>query len=367
MKNVQFRKYIDTMPEGLDPSFVGFGTSNLKVYSSFSKETKLNTSDVDLPRSYSYLSSSEELFLCLRSDDDKIVCKLSSHLFENVSKFKALNFLMYNLEIDKKILGISDLGEYSIYDQKNNSLRSMIHLSSAFFAGIDEVKTYPYDHFFNSNDEKAQRLVKLSFDVLNQESHLGLVNDPLKGSYYVESRADQIARATFSLLKKYDEERGDDFLNSATVKSWVAKGAQKSRDLVYKMEKNIPGINNYINFEEILNEAEFKSHPGTVFSLEKIRTKIQSSGVITNVYCFGELKDYLKNLTLITNIYNSLGIQVKVFENEEAVDENDFHTTLGEHNLSFSSQEISKEVLLSKNLDLVLKELNKNERFIAAL
>ncbi len=367
MKEMNFKRYIDAFPEGLDQSFCGFNSSSKKFYASFSHPTKLNFSDIELPKSYSYLSSAQELFLILKSDDEKFISKLSTHLFENVAKFKALNFLMFNFEITKEILGISDLSEYSIYDQKNNSLRSMIHIASAFFAGLNEVKTYPYDHYLNSSSESAKRLVSLSFDVLSKESHLGQVNDPLKGSYYVEARAGEIAQETFELLKEHESETIESFKSSGKMKSWMAYGAKSKRDQLFQMGKNISGVNNFINFEEILNESDYKSHSGSIFSLEKIRSKVQSSKITACIYCFGELKDYLKKLALVSNIYNSLGIKVEVLENTEHEQQSDFYTLIGNESKDYKAQEVLTEILLSKNLDLVLKELNKNKRFISSL
>jgi len=367
MKEVSFKKYIDTIPEAMDPTFIGFKSSSEKIYPSFSHVTSLSSSQEQLPKSYCYLNSSQELFLILKGNENKIISKLTSSLFENVAKFKALNFLMFNLGIEKDTLGISDLTEYSMYDQKNNALRSMVHIISAFFSGINEVKTYPYDYFLKTDSEQARRLVELSFDILKEESFLGTVNDPLKGSYYVENRARVIAQETFELLKKYEAQGLVDFKRFSEMKSWMALGAKAKRDEIYQMDKNISGVNNFINFEEKLDEKLLKDHFGAIFSLEKIRTKIQYSALSASIYCFGELKDYLNELTEVTNVYNSLGVKVEVSENSNTEVKSDFFTIIGNEDLKFDSQVVSTEVLTSKNLDLVIKELNKNKRFTSSL
>ncbi len=360
MQFTEFEKIFD-LPEGLSKENIGFRAKS--IYPAFLWETQFLESNTELsldPR-YSYLNSAQEIFCEIYANKEEFSLILKSKYFENVAKFKALNFLMTNLEIKKNVFGISDEKEFSVYDRSNNVLRSMVHLTSALVSGLKGVKTFPCDHFFKNKNSKYHHLSLQSFKILKEESGVGQVLDPLAGSYYVESRTEEIAKEAFNYLKEYLDEKN--FFQSSVFKAWMASGAKKRRKQVLDKEVNIAGVNNFLNFNESILMSEIKEHSSELFILESIRSKVQEKNITAGVLHSENvsLKDFIK----VQNIYHSFGIEVQKIAKVDF--ENLSFITSFKVDENKNEKFISLDLLESGDFTKLLQKFSENQEFKACL
>ncbi len=297
-------------------------TNNNKVIPLDAKNTILEVIQEELLNTHHrYFSSSQEIFMELLKKSNVIDLSMTSHFFENIAKAKALNLLMRNLELKKVVRGISDSSEFSIYDKYNNSLRTLLHQASALCSSLDKIICYPCDLFFKHQSSKNLRLVNTSFQILKEESGFGKVNDPLRGSYYVESRALEISREVCEYLQNLEI---SNFQESQEYKKWLSEGITKKKDLVLNRSVNISGVNNFVNLEEVIKLSEIKDHKSEVFFQERLRSKIQELKLKAKINYQGELKDYISQISKVSNFYFSFGVEVIINENSKS----DFFTNL---------------------------------------
>ena len=89
---------------------------------------------------------------------------------------------------------------------------NMLRVTTAAFAagtgGADGVTVTPFDREIGQPGGIGRRIARNTQIVLQDESSLGRVADPVAGSWYVESLTDEVARAAWQLFRQIEAEGG---------------------------------------------------------------------------------------------------------------------------------------------------------------
>jgi len=115
-----------------------------------------------------------------------------------------------------------------------------------------------YDEALAIPTEDSATLALRVQQVIQEETGVTSVSDPLAGSYYVESLTDQMAGAAMEFVEQIEAQGG---YVAAQQSGWIRREVENSatrwRDMVNDGEKKIVGMNCYTSDEE-QQEATFK-------------------------------------------------------------------------------------------------------------
>ncbi|KAB2941382.1 MAG: methylmalonyl-CoA mutase [Hyphomicrobium sp.] len=93
-------------------------------------------------------------------------------------------------------------------DPWTNMLRTTAACAAAAFGGADAVTVLPYTWALGIPDRFARRIARNTQLVLQEESQLGRVVDPIGGSWYVEKLTDELARKAWALFQEIESKGG---------------------------------------------------------------------------------------------------------------------------------------------------------------
>ena len=97
----------------------------------------------------------------------------------------------------------------SVLDPHTNLLRQTTEAMAAATSGVHSITILPHDMYSsNGTSVLAQRMAINISTILQEESHLAKVVDPLGGSYSIELLTDQIAMKSWELFQKMDTDGG---------------------------------------------------------------------------------------------------------------------------------------------------------------
>ena len=94
------------------------------------------------------------------------------------------------------------------YDPMANVLRSTVAAFAAGVAGVDSQCVLPYDIAIGVPSEDSRRLARNISHILTQESRIGHVVDPARGSAYVAELTHSIAEKAWDLFQEIDAKGG---------------------------------------------------------------------------------------------------------------------------------------------------------------
>ena len=94
------------------------------------------------------------------------------------------------------------------YDPMVNVLRSTVAAFAAGVAGVDSQCVLPYDIAISAPSEDSRRLARNISHILTQESRIGHVADPARGSAYVAELTRSIAEKAWDLFQEIDAKGG---------------------------------------------------------------------------------------------------------------------------------------------------------------
>jgi methylmalonyl-CoA mutase N-terminal domain/subunit len=85
-----------------------------------------------------------------------------------------------------------------------NLIRTTLHALGAALAGTQAMEVASYDEALAIPTEEAATLALRVQQVIQEETNITAVSDPLAGSYYVESLTDQLAQAACELAERVE-------------------------------------------------------------------------------------------------------------------------------------------------------------------
>ena len=132
-----------------------------------------------------------------------------------------------------------------------NLIRATLHTLGAALAGTQAMEVSAYDEALAIPTEEAATLALRTQQVVQEETNVTAVSDPLAGSYYVESLTDAVAEKAMELVEKIEELGG---YTAAQETDWiraeVEESASRWREDVDAGRRKVVGVNCYIADEE---------------------------------------------------------------------------------------------------------------------
>lgn len=153
-----------------------------------------------------------------------------------------------------------------------NLIRTTLQAFGAALAGTQAMEVSSYDEALAIPTAEAATLALRVQQVIQEETNIQAVSDPLAGSYFVEALTDQIARAAQVVVEKVEAQGG---YVAAQQKGWIRAGVERSaarwRGLVNSGERRIVGQNCYVREEEPEPEIFEVSHEVEQIAIERVR------------------------------------------------------------------------------------------------
>ena len=209
------------------------------------------------------LAHANEYFNRITTINQPIVFEISvgSNYFFEIAKLRALRLVFnaiakeYNHNFDCHLLVSPTKRNKTIYDYNSNLLRTTTESMSAILGGANAIANLPYDALHQKDNEFSDRIARNQLLILKHESHFDKVNNPVDGSYYIETLTHQLAEKALTLFK--DIEANGGFLkqlNEGIIKRKIQESADKEQELFDSGKEIIVGTNKYSNPEDQMKE-----------------------------------------------------------------------------------------------------------------
>lgn len=162
-------------------------------------------------------------------------------------------------------------------DPYNNIVRTAFEAMSAVLGGTQSLHTNSFDEAIALPTEFSSRIARNTQLILQEETGVTNVVDPLAGSYYVEKLTADLADEAWTLIEEIEEMGGmTKAVASGLPKLKIEESAARRQALIDKGDEVVVGVNKYkletedeIDILDIDNDAVRESQ---VAKLDKIRT-----------------------------------------------------------------------------------------------
>ncbi len=167
-------------------------------------------------------------------------------------------------------------------DPYNNVIRTAYEAMSAVLGGTQSLHTNALDEAIALPTEFAARIARNTQLILQEETGVTNVVDPLAGSYYVEKLTHDLAEAAWALIEEVEEMGGmTKAVASGMPKLRIEETAARRQARIDRGEEVIVGVNKYRKDHEdpidILDIDNVKVRAGQVAALERIRAERDSA------------------------------------------------------------------------------------------
>ncbi len=161
-------------------------------------------------------------------------------------------------------------------DPYNNVVRTAYEAMSAVLGGTQSLHTNALDEAIALPTEFAARIARNTQLILQEETGVTRVVDPLAGSYYVESLTAELADAAWALIEEVEEMGGmTKAVISGMPKLRIEETAARRQAMIDRGEEVIVGVNKYRLEKEddidILDIDNDKVREAQIARLERIR------------------------------------------------------------------------------------------------
>ena len=169
-------------------------------------------------------------------------------------------------------------------DPLNNVVRTAFEAMSAILGGTQSLHTNSYDEAIALPSDQAARIARNTQLILQHETRVTDVIDPMAGSYYLESLTDQLATKAWALMEDIETAGG---MTQAVIdglpKQGIEESAARRQAAIEKGEQVIVGVNKFqsdhveaIDVREIDNEEVLKAQ---IEGLKTLKAKRNASKV----------------------------------------------------------------------------------------
>lgn len=136
-------------------------------------------------------------------------------------------------------------------DPYNNVIRTTMECLSAVLGGTQSLHTNSYDEAIGLPTDFSARIARNTQIIVQEESNICKVVDPLGGSYYVESLTNSIVQEARKILKEVDELGGmAKAIESGMPKMRIEESAARKQARIDQGKDVIVGVNKYQLEEE---------------------------------------------------------------------------------------------------------------------
>ncbi len=220
---------------------------------------------------------------------------LGRDFFENIAQVRAARRMWYKLLTERyqaqsprslrlRVHSLTRGSDYTYEQPLNNIIRGTYHAMSAALAGAQSLGVSCYDEAFSTPSEEAHVLSLRTQQILQLESNVTSVVDPLAGSYYVEWLTNEIEKQAWDYLKKIEELGGYvSVLDSGWAHLEATRGTIDWQKKVASGEVKVVGVNCFRMDEEPHQVSPFRPNPKTweisMARLEQLRRERDSKKV----------------------------------------------------------------------------------------
>ncbi|MCC5964715.1 MAG: methylmalonyl-CoA mutase [Natronohydrobacter sp.] len=161
-------------------------------------------------------------------------------------------------------------------DPYNNVIRTAYEAMSAVLGGTQSLHTNALDEAIALPTEFSARIARNTQLVLQEETGVTKVVDPLAGSYYIEKLTHDLAEAAWALMEEVEEMGGmTKAVASGMPKLRIEETAARRQAMIDRGEEVIVGVNKYRKDKEdpidILDIDNMKVRDSQIARLEKMR------------------------------------------------------------------------------------------------
>ena len=176
-------------------------------------------------------------------------------------------------------------------DPYNNVVRTAYEAMSAVLGGTQSLHTNALDEAIALPTEFSARIARNTQLILQEETGVSNVVDPLAGSYYVESLTSELADAAWNIIQEIDEMGGmTKAVASGIPKLRIEESAAKRQAMVDRGEEVIVGVNKYqlesqdeINIRDIDDSAVRDTQISRLNDIKKNRNTKRCSDALRNL------------------------------------------------------------------------------------
>ncbi len=131
-------------------------------------------------------------------------------------------------------------------DPYNNIVRTAYEALAAVLGGTQSLHTNSFDEAIALPTEFSARIARNTQLILNHETGVTKVVDPLAGSYYVESLTNELAKKAWSLMEEIEAMGGmTKAVNDGYPKRLIEEAATRRQAAVDRGDEVIVGVNRY--------------------------------------------------------------------------------------------------------------------------
>jgi methylmalonyl-CoA mutase len=131
-------------------------------------------------------------------------------------------------------------------DPYNNVVRTCLEALAAVLGGTQSLHTNALDEAIALPTEFSARIARNTQLILQEESHIAHVADPLAGSHYVEWLTDQLARKAWTLLQEVEALGGmTKAIEAGLPKLRIEEAAARRQAAIDAGQEVIVGVNKY--------------------------------------------------------------------------------------------------------------------------
>jgi methylmalonyl-CoA mutase len=176
-------------------------------------------------------------------------------------------------------------------DPYNNIVRTAFEAMSAVLGGTQSLHTNSFDEAIALPTEFSARIARNTQLILQHETGVTKVVDPLAGSYYVESLTNDLANAAWALIEEVEARGGmTKAVNDGLPKKLIEEAATRRQAAVDRGEEVIVGVNKYrleneapIDTLEIDNSAVRTSQVKRLEETKRRRDKAAVAAALDNL------------------------------------------------------------------------------------
>jgi len=207
--------------------------------------------------------------------------------FEEIAKIRAAKRMWYKILKEKynaknprslalRIQGLTCSETFTYQQPLNNIVRNTARTIAAALAGVQALGTASYDEAITVPTPEAAINAIRTQQVIQHETGIASVVDPLGGSYYVEWLTNEMEKRTWEYLEEIDNHGGFlGVLENGWAHAEAAKGANEWERKIASGEWKWVGVNCFQMEEDVLQVRAQPSNPRVweeaMVRLEKLR------------------------------------------------------------------------------------------------
>ncbi|MFC1799020.1 methylmalonyl-CoA mutase [Thermodesulfobacteriota bacterium] len=144
----------------------------------------------------------------------------------------------------------------TLQDLYNNIVRTTLECLSAVLGGTQSLHTNSFDEAVGLPTEFSARIARNTQIIVQEESHICNVVDPLGGSYYIESLTASIVREAKKIIQEVEDLGGmARAIESGMPKMKIEESAARAQARIDQGKDVIVGVNKYEADEDIMTDV----------------------------------------------------------------------------------------------------------------